>query len=341
MQTLLDVTLAETDWLCADAFRALQRLYHHYLTTEEPLVDRDEDLAKIARLPLDTWLTIAADVRQFFRRVAGKLYHSSLGGTVRKAQVRRKRCAAAGRKGGLQRVLNLNTFEASACHPPDDPPPAGNVVMGKFGSKPRNPRDSQEELPLPQATASARARASGFRTPGESAPFSEPESRVERGGAGGERDEPLRLAAPAGAVAPASHATLLKQALELWNQMAERVGRPVPLVQAFHRERARSLAARFKEIRDLMGVAPLEGWRIALEKFADSDWCTGRATGRASTFDQILRPGEFWRLMEGHFDNRPAQGVNDGRRQAAANAHTSSNGFLAVRGEILAGRKTS
>lgn len=341
MQTLLDVAFAESDWLDDTAFRALQRLYHHYLSTETPLVDDDAALAGIARLSLEAWQSIADQVRQFFRAIGGKLYHAAIGRLIQKAHRTRKSRAEAGRAGGLQRVLNLNGMEANACHPSGPDQPRGNIVMGKFGRPLRNPYDSKDESDLFQANASARPRGVQIDSESvplpDSAPLLDRESRVERGVQGG-GGEPLRLAAPVGADAPTSHTALLEKAAVLWNEMASRTGRPVPMLQAFHRGRQRALSARFKEIRELMGAAPLDGWKMALAKFEASDWCTGRATGRASTFDQITRPGEFWRLLEGHFDNRPTQGINNGRTQTDA-ASSGRDGFATLYRKLRAAGK--
>lgn len=102
---------------------------------------------------------------------------------------------------------------------------------------------------------------------------------------------------------------LARAAVDMWNESCASSG--LPRVQMLNAKRRRGVMARLGE------CGGLEGWRVALEKVAASDFLTGR-TGKSdwrATFDFLCQPSSFAKLMEGAYDNRG--GFDRGRRGSA------------------------
>lgn len=104
-------------------------------------------------------------------------------------------------------------------------------------------------------------------------------------------------------------------AFSMWNEMAERNG--LPKAQRLNAARERKLTAR---LRDAGG---LEGWAAALEKTAESDFCSGRKTDFKAGLDFLLQESSFTKLMEGNYDNN---GRQNGPRAAAGPGNNASAG---------------
>lgn len=84
---------------------------------------------------------------------------------------------------------------------------------------------------------------------------------------------------------------------DVFNEIAESVG--WPKVQARTQKRERMVASR---LRDCGGF---ENWREAMQRAADSDFLSGRATGSTpASFDWLNNASNFAKLMEGNYDNR-------------------------------------
>ena len=90
----------------------------------------------------------------------------------------------------------------------------------------------------------------------------------------------------------------VEQAFALWNQAAAREGWPE--VMFLNGPRRIALMARLAE------CGGLDGWRAALEAAARAEFLKGRdgAVHRWFTFDWILQPEKFTRLMEGRYAER-------------------------------------
>lgn len=104
----------------------------------------------------------------------------------------------------------------------------------------------------------------------------------------------------------------VEAAFAMFNELAAKIG--LPMAQVLNKTRAGRLAAR---LRDAGG---LEGWAVALDKLAASDFCSGRKTDFKASLDFILQAESFTKLMEGNYDNgyrpngpRPAAGANQAR----------------------------
>lgn len=103
-------------------------------------------------------------------------------------------------------------------------------------------------------------------------------------------------------------------AIGLFNASADRVG--WSRVQKISHPRRRAVIARLKD------VDGLAGWRDALAKAEASDFLCNRADRDfALTFDWLIKPANFIKLMEGNYDNRtrnPNAGRSPGTGTAAA-----------------------
>lgn len=110
-------------------------------------------------------------------------------------------------------------------------------------------------------------------------------------------------------ISPATPKQEIQTAFRMFNEMAERVG--IPKAQSLNKSRAGKIAAR---LRDCGGI---DGWAIALEKVAASDFCAGRRSDFKASLDFILQESSFTKLMEGNYDNGKgnAAGAN-GRKQS-------------------------
>jgi uncharacterized protein YdaU (DUF1376 family) len=97
----------------------------------------------------------------------------------------------------------------------------------------------------------------------------------------------------------------VEQAFALWNQAAAREGWPE--VMFLNGPRRIALMARLCE------CGGLDGWRAALEAAARAEFLKGRdgAVHRWFTFDWILQPDKFTRLMEGRYAERHRRDETD------------------------------
>jgi uncharacterized protein YdaU (DUF1376 family) len=97
----------------------------------------------------------------------------------------------------------------------------------------------------------------------------------------------------------------VEQAFALWNQAAAREGWPE--VMFLNGPRRIALMARLAE------CGGLDGWRAALEAAARAEFLKGRDGGfhRWFTFDWILQPEKFTRLMEGRYAERHRRDETD------------------------------
>lgn len=83
---------------------------------------------------------------------------------------------------------------------------------------------------------------------------------------------------------------------ESWNCMMQ--GRGIPLLRAeLHGQRKRMLAARIREYGK-------EAVWLAMRKLAASSYmCGGGSRGFTATFDWFVRPQNFQKVLDGHYDN--------------------------------------
>lgn len=92
-------------------------------------------------------------------------------------------------------------------------------------------------------------------------------------------------------------ASPIAEAVAIYNETAERVG--WPKVQKLTPARSQALRGRLKD------CGGIEGWRVAMDKAASSDFLSGRATGSTpATFDWLTKQSNFTKMMEGNYDNR-------------------------------------
>ena len=96
-----------------------------------------------------------------------------------------------------------------------------------------------------------------------------------------------------------------REAVAIWNDHASR--HSWPKVQRLNPERTRSLIKRLQE------VGGLDGWRIAMSKAAASSFIE---QSTFFSFDWVIKPKNFTKLMEGNYDNRPSSGPGGGNRPA-------------------------
>ena len=95
------------------------------------------------------------------------------------------------------------------------------------------------------------------------------------------------------------------EAVRRWNVMAERIG--LPTAQKLTAARKKLMLARLRD------VAGLPGWDAALGKVEGSRFLRGEANGSGHenfkvTLDWVLKEGNFVKLMEGNYDDRPGLG---------------------------------
>ena len=94
----------------------------------------------------------------------------------------------------------------------------------------------------------------------------------------------------------------LHDAFLMFNLMAEEIN--VPAIAKLTDPRKKHLKARLK---DCGGV---DGWKAALVKVAQSDFLSGRKVGSdwSVTFDWLVKPSNFTKVMEGNYDKNTKQG---------------------------------
>lgn len=102
------------------------------------------------------------------------------------------------------------------------------------------------------------------------------------------------------------------EAVLAYRAAAERLGWPIP--QQLDQPRRRSISGR---IRDAGGV---EGWRIAIEKAAASDFLGKSRPFSGFGIDWIAKPANFKKIMEGNYDGNPQSPRRADRQTAASDA---------------------
>lgn len=95
------------------------------------------------------------------------------------------------------------------------------------------------------------------------------------------------------------------EAVEAWNEMAERHG--LPRVSRLTDARRQKLRQRLSD------AGGMDGWRHALGKLAAAKWMHGENDrGWKADFDFMLQQKSFTRLMEGGYDRGAAHGSGNG-----------------------------
>ncbi len=87
-------------------------------------------------------------------------------------------------------------------------------------------------------------------------------------------------------------------AFGIYNQTAANAD--LPTAQKMTAQRQSRLKARLKD------CGGLDGWALAMDKLAASDYCTGKVNGWRADIDFVLQEKSFTKLMEGSYDNRAA-----------------------------------
>ncbi|MCB0471465.1 MAG: hypothetical protein KDC56_00240 [Flavobacteriaceae bacterium] len=84
-------------------------------------------------------------------------------------------------------------------------------------------------------------------------------------------------------------------AFDLFNNLADQVG--LPKAQVLSTERKSKIKSRLKD------CGGIDGWKIALEKIANSDFLSGRAKDWKADLDFMIQKSSFIKIMEGKYDN--------------------------------------
>lgn len=116
------------------------------------------------------------------------------------------------------------------------------------------------------------------------------------------------------------------EAVLTYRAAAEKQGWPIP--QQLDQPRRRAIGARLKE------AGGVEGWRIAIEKAASSDWLGQARPFSGFGIDWIAKPANFKKIMEGNYDDRKSS-----RSQPRAAAQ--SDAFRDLINDAAAMRRTS
>lgn len=121
--------------------------------------------------------------------------------------------------------------------------------------------------------------------------------------------------------------------VDTWNDMAANAG--LPRIAKLTPERRRKVAARLKD----HGV---DAFTEAIAKVGRSPFCTG-STGWRASFDFLLQPSSFVKVLEGTYDDRPRTAQSAGYANGGAPredgfaAHIGRSVEKARRGEIWFG----
>lgn len=116
---------------------------------------------------------------------------------------------------------------------------------------------------------------------------------------------------------------------EVYNEIAEGAG--WPKVQAASKQREKAAAQRMKE------CGGFEAWREAMERAADSNFLSGKATGTTpASFDWLNNRNNFTKLMEGNYDNRDNNPNGPSRPSAGGRGNAMVDAFAAVAAERTA-----
>lgn len=121
-----------------------------------------------------------------------------------------------------------------------------------------------------------------------------------------------------------STANHLKDAVDIWNDMAKKMG--LSQVQKLTDQRKSKLNARLKS------CGGLDGWRAAVEKASKSAFLTGE-TGWRADFDFMLQEKSFTKLMEGAYDNGKRKRTGSGGATRADQNRESLQNWVEQGGE--------
>ena len=106
---------------------------------------------------------------------------------------------------------------------------------------------------------------------------------------------------------------LSKQAVELYNETAEKIG--LSKCQKLTESRKTKIKAR------LIDCDGIDGWKIALQKLEQSAFLRGN-TGWKANIDFLLQESSFVKLMEGAYDNSgTTKGSGNGKSTAEQRRH--------------------
>jgi len=155
---------------------------------------------------------------------------------------------------------------------------------------------------------------------------SESEGETETEGESLRRDSSSSMTLPLGLdSANGSGRDFTQDAVDIFNEKAPACN--WPKVQKLTDARRTKLRARLDD------VGGIEGWQVAMDKAAASDFLTGRKKGVEwhATFDFFMQAASFTRLMEGAYDNRKANDIPQGGTSARARAYAAVDKAMARR----------
>jgi hypothetical protein len=117
----------------------------------------------------------------------------------------------------------------------------------------------------------------------------------------------------------------LLTAIESWNSLAKDIG--LPIVQRQGHTRLKALALRIEE------AGGIDGWNACLAKVRDSPFLRGQVNGNGHenfrcTFDWLLKPANFTKIMEGNYDENRNHQEQRGAAGGFANAVAAARGVL-------------
>ena len=114
----------------------------------------------------------------------------------------------------------------------------------------------------------------------------------------------------------------IAEAIELWNETAERAG--FPKAKIINDQRRKAIKARLND------CGGLDGWKTALAKAEASSFCRGGGSaGWVLDLNAFTQSKTFTKLMEGAYDDRPGANRN-GSRQSPGHHHGRPRGFDAA-----------
>lgn len=106
----------------------------------------------------------------------------------------------------------------------------------------------------------------------------------------------------------------LKIAFDDYNDIAEQFG--LPKAQRLTATRKTKLKSRLKD------CGGLNGWREAMNKLCESNFCIGHNdNGWKADFDFVLQEKSFTKLLEGSYDNREPKGKTNDKQKLAQGAN--------------------
>jgi hypothetical protein len=105
---------------------------------------------------------------------------------------------------------------------------------------------------------------------------------------------------------PADSGPDLQAAVNSWNDLADRLG--LAKVAMLNDERRPKLRQRMADAAKVLGGPPLTAWGRALDRVAASSFLRGDKTDFRADFDFLMQRKSFTKLLEGGYDDRPANG---------------------------------